>query len=362
MRDNDQSVLEVLEIAAKRREERRRFIKFAGGATVMAGGLTLLSACGDDDDDSPTPTPSPTATPTPTPPTGTTPPTEVDVLNFALQLEYLEANFYSYAAFGVGLDAGSTTGAGTQGAVQLPTGAGRPRAVDFGGDTAVQQYAREIAQDELSHIRFLRGAIGGAVTAQPAINISGDATGAFTAAARSAGVVGPTGTFDPYADANSFLLGAFLFADVGPTAYMGGVPLLTTAAVVEAAAGLHAVEAYHAGLIRTLLYRRGATLADLRTNAGRISDARDTLDGTANTGLLNQGGDRDQGLTGNTTSTAGNNTGTASNLVPTDPNGIVFVRSPGQVLNIVYLTPGTTATSGGFFPAGVNGTIRSTAA
>lgn len=51
---------------------------------------------------------------------------------------------------------------------------------------------------------------------------------------------------------------------------------------------LGAVEAYHAGLVRTLLYRRGATIADLRTNAGRIATARDTLDGTANTGLLNR--------------------------------------------------------------------------
>lgn len=362
MRDNQISVLEMLDAAAKRREERRRFIKLAGTATVMAGGLSALAACDDDDDDnSPTPTPTATATPTPTPTSGAAP-SEADVLNFALQLEYLEANFYSYAAFGVGLADAAQTGAGTRGAVQLPTGAGRPRAVDFTGEPALQQYAREIAQDELLHIGFLRSQLGTAVTAQPAINISGDATGAFTLAARSAGVVGSTGTFDPYASPLNFLLGAFLFADVGPTAYMGGVPFLTTPAVVEAAAGIHAVESYHAGLIRTLLYRRGATAADIRTNAQRISDARDTLDGTANTGLLNQGGDRDQGLTGNTTSNASNNTGTASNIVPTDPFGIAFVRTPAQVLNIAYLTAGTAATSGGFFPSGVNGTLRSTAA
>ena len=359
MRDNEISVLDVLDAAAKRRDERRRFIKLAGGATVMVGGLSALAACGDDDDDSPSPTPSPTATPTPTPPPTGAVPTEADVLNFALQREYLEAQYYSYAAYGVGLDAALTGGTGTPGAVS--TAGGRPRAVEF-QTPIIAQYAREIAQDEIAHVRFLRTALGGSAVAQPAINLSGDATGSFTAAARAAGVVGATGTFDPYSDENLFLLGAYIFEDVGVTAYMGAVPLITTPATLEAAAGIHAVEGYHAGLVRTILYRRGATMADLRTNAQRISDGRDTLDGTANSGLLGQGGDRDQGLTGNTTSNAGNNTGTASNIVPTDANGIAFVRSAAQVLNIVYLTPGTAATSGGFFPSGLNGAIRSTAA
>jgi hypothetical protein len=362
MRDNEISVLDVLDASAKRRDERRRFIKLAGGATVMVGGLSALAACGDDDNDSPptaTPTPTATATPTPTPSTAVS---EADVLNFALQLEYLEAQYYSYAAYGVGLDPTLTTGTGTAGAVQMPTGTpGRPRQVNF-QTPIIAQYAREIAQDEIAHVRFLRRALGMAAVAQPAINLSGDATGSFTAAARASGVVGGTGVFDPYGDENSFLLGAFIFEDVGVTAYMGAVPLINTPATLEAAAGIHAVEGYHAGLVRTILYRRGASIADLRTNVQRISDARDSLDGTANTGLLNQGGDRDQGLTGNNTSNAGNNTATASNIVPTDANGISFVRSTAQVLNVVYLTPGTAATSGGFYPAGLNGTIRSTAA
>ena len=38
-------------------------------------------------------------------------------------------------------------------------------------------------------------------------------------------------------------------------------------------------------------------------------------------------------------------------------NGIVYSRTTGQVLDIVYLTK-LAATKGGFFPAGVNGTIN----
>ena len=46
-----------------------------------------------------------------------------------------------------------------------------------------------------------------------------------------------------------------------------------------------------------------------------------------------------------------------SNIVPADQNGLVYSRSTGQVLNIVYLTDAAVA-KGGFFPNGLNGTIN----
>jgi hypothetical protein len=342
-------ILDVIEEAnAKRRVERRRFMRMAGGAAVAAGGLSMLAACDDDDDD------TPVVTPTATPTTGVS---EADVLNFALQLEYLEANFYSYAAFGTPINSALTAGVGTQGSVQLPTAeAGRPRAVRF-DDPVIAQYAREIAYDEIAHVTFLRNQLGASAAAQPAINISGDATGSFTVAARASNVIGSSATFDPYLNENNFLLGAYLFEDVGVTAYMGGVALLSTPRFIEAAAGIHAAEAYHAGLVRTVLYARGVSNQFFITAANQISAARDTLDGTINSGLLDQRGSRDQGLT--LTNAAG---ATSANLVPTDGNGIAFVRSPSQVLNIVYLNGAAGTSSGGFFPAGVNGVVRTTVA
>lgn len=323
--DKQEIFAEVLDAADRRRAERRSFLRASGSASLAAGGLMLLGGCHHHHKGSPTPSPSPSPSPTPTP-TPTSSVSDADVLNFALNLEYLEAQFYSYAAFGTGLPADMLTGTGTQGAA---TGG---KQVTF-TDPVVAQYAREIAGDEIAHVAFLRKALGAAAVAQPTIDISPG--GAFTAAAMAAGVI-TTGTFDPYASDENFLLGAFIFEDVGVTAYKGGAPLLTNATYVEAAAGILAAEAYHAGLVRTVLYAKGIATPALITNAGKISDARDSLDGSS---------DDDQGI-----ATASDG---ASNIVPADANGLAYSRSPQQIHNIVYLTPDA-ASKGGFFPDGTN--------
>ena len=336
-----QTKLEVVDAIEQRRTERRAFLRYAGGSAAAVGGLSLLAACGGNDS---SPTPTPTPTPTATAPTAAG---DADVLNFALNLEYLEAQFYSYAAFGVGLDASLLTGLGVQGAV---TGGA---AVPF-TDPVIAQYAREIALDEIAHVRFLRSALTSSAVAQPAIDIRGGAGGPFAAAATAAGIANGS-SFNPYADDVSFLYGAFIFEDVGVTAYKGASPLLTNKTYLSAAAGILAAEAYHAGLVRTALYARGLQTPTIRTNTDLISNARDSLDGARATDDLVRGlaADDDQGITGDATT---------SNIVPTNSNGLTYSRNTDQVLHIVYLTPTAGATGGGFFPNGVNGFIRTAAA
>src|SRR3569623_2911210 len=256
MIDND-TALAVLDACDRRRAERRHFLTLASSGAATLGGLALLSACKGKGTPTPTPTPTPTTTPSPTP---TSTAADLDILNFALNLEYLEAQFYSYAVYGAGLPGAQTAGTGTMGTV---TGG---RQVAF-SDPLVAQYAREIAQDAAAHVAFLRTTLGAAAVAMPAINIDGSASGAFTAAARAAGVVGAGGTFDPYASDENFLLGAFIFEDVGVTAYKGAAPLRVNKTYLEAAAGSMAVEAYHAALIRTTLYSKGLATPSLRTSA-----------------------------------------------------------------------------------------------
>ena len=335
--------LDILTAADARRAARRQFLKFAGTSTLVAGGAALLSGCFDNDEDLPIPSPTPSPSPTPT----SAAPSDSDVLNLALNLEYLEAQFYLYAVNGTGLPA-SLTSSGSGAAGGTVTGGAQ---VNFASDPLVGAYAREIAADEQAHVAFLRTALGSAAVAMPNINLSGDANGAFTAAARAAGVIGSTDTFNPYASPELFLLGAFLFEDVGVTAYKGAAPLLTNKTYLEAAAGILAAEAYHAGLVRTVLTAKGIATSALVTNAGKISDARDLLDGTpTNDDVRGIGADDDQGI-----ALAGTTAAPIANIVPTNSNGLAYSRSSAQVHNIVYLNAtGANRTSGGFFPNGTN--------
>ena len=265
---------------------------------------------------------------------GTTTYVDADYLNFALNLEYLEAEFYLRAATGTGLsatDAGSTASTVTGGT-----------AVTF-TDQVIGQYAIEIAQNELNHVRFLRNALAASAVDRPAI----DFTAAFTAAAIAAGVIQTGATFNPFADQTSFLLGAFIFEDVGVTAYTGAAPLLTNKTYLSAAAGIQAVEAYHAAEIRTIIANiGGSTLAA----ANMISALRGTLGGGSETAIS----------TGITTANGATTIG-ASSIVAADGNALAFGRSTDQVLHIVYATGGGAGvSSGGFFPSGLNGNIKVT--
>ncbi|THD36152.1 MAG: ferritin-like domain-containing protein [Sphingomonas sp.] len=314
---DDLQLIEAFDSRVKRRSERREFFKAAIGAAAVGATTLLVSQ-----------------------EAFAQTLIDADFLNFALNLEYLEAQFYSYAATGAGL---SSTLLGTSPGAVTATNARRVDNLD--SDPLVRDYAREIAADEVAHVTFLRAQLGTSAIVQPAIDISTGATSAFGKAAVAAGL---PATFDPYSSPENFLLGAFIFEDVGVTAYKGLVPLLASKTYVEATSGIMAVEAYHAAMVRTALYAKGVATPSLRTSADAISDARDSLDGTVT--------DDDQGISPVTI-----NGGTASNVAPLDADGLAYARSTGQVLNIVYLT-NTAVSMGGFFPAGVNGNIKTSAA
>ena len=268
--------------------------------------------------------------------------TDADVLNFALNLEYLEAEFYLRAATGQGLPASLVKGRGRVGNVI------GGRKVDF-ETPSIRQYAREIAADERAHVDFLRTALGSAAVSRPALDLQNS----FTAAALAAGLIQPGQTFDAFANENNFLLAAYIFEDVGVTAYKGAATLIGNPAFLEAAAGLLAVEAYHAANVRTALYGRGIAAPELQLIEATIaiSDARDSLDGASNV-------DQGVALVDGQGNIVRDPDGTpVSNIVPTDAFGLAFSRTAGQVLNVVYLTP-QSASSGGFFPRGVYGAIN----
>ncbi len=269
--------------------------------------------------------------------------TDFDILNFALNLEYLEAEFYLRAATGSGLavaDQGVNPGAVT-GGTKVPNLTG-----------SQQQILNEIAYDEQAHVQFLRKALGSSAVGRPAI----DFTASFPALATAAGITGVT--FNPFSDFDSFLVGAFVFEDVGVTAYHGAAGLLSPTAIsgglLSAAAGILAVEGYHAAYVRTALTAKAiaAATATPATSypylgfANKISALRGTVGGGMETPLV-----------------VPTSISTPSSIVAADTkNAIAFARTTDQVLHIVYGTGGgANVSKGAFFPNGLNGKITVTA-
>jgi hypothetical protein len=218
--------------------------------------------------------------------------TDVDILNFALNLEYLEAEFYTVATTGrriaeagIGIDGKGRSGATTGGAkVSLD---------DFTGFAAMQ-----ITLDEQAHVNYLRAALKGEAVAKPEINLEALAVG--------------------FRSQSEFLTVAAIFEDVGVSAYGGAAPLIDSAQILGAAARIALTEAQHGGVLRSLVSR--AALPIPQVDAKAIP-------------------------------TIGNPNG---RLFFVDGNGLSIVRSPSEVLKIVY---GGGTSSGGFFPAGINGAI-----
>jgi len=146
---------------------------------------------------------------------GSLPQAVVDVLNFALTLEYLEAAFYKMGNEASGL---------------IPS--------DY------QPLFRTIGKHETAHVALLKGALGSAAVEAPQVD--------FTAGGKYA---------DVFSNFKTFATLSATFEDLGVAAYKGqagnliGTPVLTTALQI------HSVEARHASAVRPLIGKAGAPSA-----------------------------------------------------------------------------------------------------
>ena len=197
---------------------------------------------------------------------------DTDILNFALNLEYLEAEFYAVSTYGSTLvELGVITAADQTG----PTTGGSM--VPNFGKLAEASLATALRNDEINHVKYLRAALGSAAVKKPAINLNALGYG--------------------FANISSWLELARQFEDVGISAYLGAAPLITSKTYLAAAGAILAVESLHSGAIRAFCINNGVT-----------SPAVDSMDVPP----------------------------TATKYFPVDTNSLAIPRTTSEVLKIVY--------------------------
>jgi len=137
---------------------------------------------------------------------------DVDIVNFALTLEYLEAAFYTMAV------------KNTKG---------------LSGD--IKKLATELRDNEVQHVDALKATVkqlGGKPAAVPGVDFGG-----------------------AFASQDAFLKTANVFEDTGVSAYNGAAPGIESVDVLAAAGSIVQIEARHASLIRLARSKAPAPLA-----------------------------------------------------------------------------------------------------
>ena len=229
-------------------------------------------------------------------------PSVIDVLNFALNLEYLEANFYLFVSTGAGLTAAQNGGgvAPENAPPKLPL------------DASTLAVVNGLALDEVNHIHDLQSAItslGGTPIAQPLINFA--ANGPITTQAQ-------------------FLAASRQFTALGGSAYIGSAQfLVSNTAVLQTAAQILGTEGQHAGAVDYLCVTQNVVSPPI--------DAQDVPPSATSYFIADPV---------NALSPARN----TSQVL-----GVAYGVSTATTVN-----PPAGVTVGGFFPNGVNGTVTST--
>lgn len=139
----------------------------------------------------------------------------VDVLNFALTLEYLEAAFYKMGNSADGL---------------IPS--------------EYRALFKTIGQHETAHVALLQSALGSAAVKAPKVD--------FTAGGKYA---------DVFSNFKTFATLSATFEDLGVAAYKGQAGNLAGTPVLTTALQIHSVEARHASAVRPLIGKAGAPVA-----------------------------------------------------------------------------------------------------
>ncbi|KAL0864695.1 hypothetical protein Bca101_043813 [Brassica carinata] len=256
------------------------------------------------------------------------------LLEFPLNLEYLEAEFFLFGALGFGLD---------KVAPNLTMGGPKPIGAQIANlDRLTRDIVLQFAWQEVGHLRAIKKTVKG--FARPLLDLSEKSFAKVMDYAFGRKFVP---LFDPYANSYNYLIASYLVPYVGLTGYVGANPKLQFLHLV---AGLLGVESGQDAVIRTMLYARAKHIVhpygvSVAAFTDRISDLKNKL------GKM---GVKDEGLV--LPKAMGAEGQLAGNVLVGDKMSLAFDRTPEEILRIVYGS-GNESVPGGFFPQVADGEI-----
>jgi hypothetical protein len=315
--DPTATVDKINKIAADRATNRRRFISALGMAGAAAGAAALMSGCSNASTSNVAVNTSGVA--------------QTNILNFILNVQYLEATFYSYLTTGADISGSAGVNLSNSGAIT-----GAPAALTVAAPITQQilDLLNEIYFDEINHVSFLQGILGSAAVPRPAINLA--AFGAITTTNAATNAIGI----------------ARLLEDVTITSYASAMAGLGSSNTTYSGQILGA-ESFHSGVLR-LICIQNPSILDMS-----ISDGLDVTPNDLGSPAIEATGP---------TATGGFFASIGGAIASTNTTqGLAYSRTTSQVLGVLYgavsssglvITPASAGSkSGGFFPSGVNGAI-----
>ncbi|CAN4111092.1 unnamed protein product [Withania somnifera] len=240
---------------------------------------------------------------------------DVDKMQFAVNLEFLEAEYFLWAAYGHGLDVV---------APNLTMGGPPPIGVRKANlDPLTKNIIVEFAYQEVGHLRALKSTVG--VFPRPLLDLSAKNFGKLFDKAFGHKLVPP---FDPYRDSLSYMLSCYVIPYVGLVGYVGTNPNINGYKTKRRAT--------------KLVHPYSHTVADFTS---RLSNPRNKL---AKCGI------KDEGIFVHPQLGAENRT--RNNVLSANFDSLSYKRTPAEILRIVYGS-GDEHVHSGFYPNGANGKI-----
>ncbi|XP_021772887.1 desiccation-related protein PCC13-62-like [Chenopodium quinoa] len=258
-------------------------------------------------------------------------------LQFAQNIEHLEAEFFLWGALGYGLD---------KVAPQLTLGGPPPIGVRKANlDNFTEGIITEFGFEEVGHLRALKRTVGG--IPRPLMDLSQQNFARVVNQAFESDLKPP---FDPYRDSLSYMLASYIIPYMGLTGYVGANPQIKGYVTKRLLSGLLGNEAGQDAVIRMYLYERRMKLVHpynftVAEFTNRISILRNKL------GMC---GIKDEGVV--VPPELGAEGRTSTNVLSANQDSLSYARTPAEILRVLYET-GNEHHPGGFYPKGANGEI-----